>query len=77
VDGVLGGIVSIVAYGESAPGAVLAVAGAVGWAFSLFVGWATPAPFIDSMGRAAIAASGFSMLALVAGLAVVAASVVS
>lgn len=77
MDGLLSGMASSFADGESVPGAALAVAGAAGWACGLFVGWATPAPFIDSLGRAAIAASGLSMLILVAGLAVVVVSVVS
>lgn len=77
MDGLLSGMVSSFADGESVPGAALAVAGAAGWACGLFVGWATPAPFIDSIGRAAIAAAALSLLALVAGLALIVGSVVT
>lgn len=77
MGGVQLGIGSFVSGGEAASGAALVLAGAAGWVLSLVAGWATPAPFVDSLGRIAITASGFSMLLLLAGLAVVVASIVS
>ena len=75
MEGLLNGTMAFTAAGESAAGAALAVVGGACWILSLTVGWATPPPLIDSVGRVAVAASGCSMLALLAGLVAVIASI--
>ena len=75
MEGLLNGIMAFTAADEAAPGAALAVVGGACWILSLGVGWATPPPLIGSVGRAAVAASGCSMLALLAGLVAVIASI--
>ncbi len=75
MEGLLIWIMAFAAAGEAAAGTALAVVGGACWILSLGVGWATPPPLIDSVGRAAVAASGCSMLALLAGLVAVVASI--
>lgn len=76
MDGLLNAIVTLVTHDESAPGLVLVVVGTAAWAVSVVVGMMTPVALIDTVGRVAVAASTLSVVALVAGLLLVAASLV-